>query len=421
MFRRPSSYLLFFWNSSNKPKAIFETDGFGQPINSAHPSANKGDGSQGYYSAPHSYELNQDSASTTFPGAGQSPFRYQPPNTYNAQNPYKPVGDENVTVDGAPHVQRTTQEKRKDEIENRKKMSVVMSPDGIPLASTVICMTPEYKLLFIKRSKQMKFMPNLFAFPGGKVDPEDLETAKNNRGVTNAMNRTPGLSRLMERVACLRELNEELGVAVDSSGGVIFEDPDRNRMRDFSVIDKLVPFQRWITPPQESRRFDTMFFLLPVQKDADKTVKMFPNEGEIAEARWLTPYEAHELHVKPDSGFKLPPPTQVIIDIMKRNYRDPLYFAAHYRSTFDPKQGRNPMAIEPEVQIDPKTGDFLMGLRERELLNEYPSDYKSGAKGKKYLLGDFGYEIPPGFLKGTGGNVRNPNPKMFVVVKSSDR
>jgi len=260
-------------------------------------------------------------------------------------------------------------------------------------------------------------MPNLYAFPGGRVDPMDLDIAMKDKTVTKAMHKKPGLGRLKERIAALRELNEELAVAVeDRAGPQLISDPAKKSMKDFSVISQMVPFQRWITPPQESRRFDTYFFFLPVQKDVATTVPLIMNEGEIADARWLTPQEAYDLHHQADSGFRLPPPTQVIIHILRKHYKDPSHMLMHYNQMFAPNLGRNPLGIEPKVSICPRTGNFLMGLTERETAEEFEVDEKKGAGQKKILVGDFGYDIPPGFLKSSGPIPQNPNPKMYVLI-----
>lgn len=357
------------------------------------------------------------SSSSFSSGGSQSPFVYRPAPTYNTKNPYAPVEDTELNVRNVVPEYRTLEQKRAEEKAGlTSKKSVLIGDLAIPLASTVICISPEYKLLFIKRSKQMKFMPNLYAFPGGKVDPMDLEIATKDKSVTVAMNKNPGLSRIKERVAAFRELNEELAVALDSRGDVLLPDPEKTKMTDFSGIGSLVPFQRWVTPPQESRRFDTFFFLLGLQKEAATTVPLIPNEGEIADARWLTPTEAYDLHCDPNSGFKLPPPTQVIIHILRRNYKDPYTLLNHYKTYFKPMEGRNPLPIEPKVSVDPKTGDFIMGLSQRDINHEFVEDHEKGQGKKFYLIGDFGYDIPAGFMKETGGNVRNSKPRMYVTV-----
>ena len=50
----------------------------------------------------------------------------------------------------------------------------------------------------------------------------------------------------------------------------------------------LVPFARWITPPEVSIRFDTYFFLAVAPEGAQAV----PDGSEIVDARWFEPRRA---------------------------------------------------------------------------------------------------------------------------------
>jgi 8-oxo-dGTP pyrophosphatase MutT (NUDIX family) len=76
------------------------------------------------------------------------------------------------------------------------------------------------EVLLLQRTSTARFMPGAWVFPGGAVDGPDED----------------------HRAAALRELAEEADV----------------RLADARA---LVPFSRWITPPQLPIRFDTLFFL----------------------------------------------------------------------------------------------------------------------------------------------------------------
>ena len=94
-------------------------------------------------------------------------------------------------------------------------------------------------------------MGGAWVFPGGAVDRSEGE----------------GDSAL--RTAALRELSEEAGVTISSA-------------------QQLVPFSRWITPPQVKIRFDTWFYLAPAPAGAEPHV----DGSEVVNARWYTPGDA---------------------------------------------------------------------------------------------------------------------------------
>jgi 8-oxo-dGTP pyrophosphatase MutT (NUDIX family) len=52
----------------------------------------------------------------------------------------------------------------------------------------------------------------------------------------------------------------------------------------------LVPFARWITPPEVTVRFDTYFFLAPAPEGQEAV----PDGQEIVDARWFAPARALE-------------------------------------------------------------------------------------------------------------------------------
>ncbi|MCW2952139.1 MAG: hydrolase [Conexibacter sp.] len=111
------------------------------------------------------------------------------------------------------------------------------------------------ELLLVQRNPASRFMGGAWVFPGGAVDPTDGEGEE---GV---------------RWAALRELAEETGLRVEAP-------------------DQLLPFSRWITPPEVSIRFDTWFFLTPAPHGAEPRV----DGGECVDWRWSTPADALAAH-----------------------------------------------------------------------------------------------------------------------------
>lgn len=159
-----------------------------------------------------------------------------------------------------------------------------MSPEPIePLpAATVALLRPApdatgpAEVLLIHRPASMAFGPGLHVFPGGKVDPEDLEAARQSRPEAAAAaaaslgdNLGP-IDALALRFAACREVVEEVGVALDR--------------------EALVPIAHWTTPPFMARRFSTWFFVADLPDRAEPVFE--PDEVEAH--RWLTPADGLE-------------------------------------------------------------------------------------------------------------------------------
>lgn len=272
---------------------------------------------------------------------------------------------------------------------------------GIPLAASIILIAPEdfesnpfgrhdgntaprMKILFVKRSKQMKFMPDLYVFPGGKVDVEDVKYLAENEMAQRQVRFHEGGSMpwAARRITALRELYEECGVILDTYGKLREK---RFMHYDVHSMSRLVPFQHWVTPVQESRRFDATFFLCPVPATAPEEITLELNPDEMADAKWLTPHEAIVMHNDPQSGFKLPPPTQLMVHHLGQF---PSVKSACYHYTC---RHRNDLIEMPTMEpfVDVSDGNFNMHFP-RHLMPEMPCGHHN------YELG---YPIPPVFFK----------------------
>jgi 8-oxo-dGTP pyrophosphatase MutT (NUDIX family) len=109
------------------------------------------------------------------------------------------------------------------------------------------------EVLLLKRTESAKFMPGVWVFPGGAVDPDD------------------GESEAGFRSCAMRELEEEAGIA-------LAED------------EELILFSRWITPEVISRRFDAWFFLALAPAHTPPK----PDGVETTDAGWFEPRAALE-------------------------------------------------------------------------------------------------------------------------------
>ena len=109
----------------------------------------------------------------------------------------------------------------------------------------------ELEVLLLKRSAEAAFMPGVWVFPGGAVDPED------------------GAGEDGHRACALRELSEEAGI-------------------ELSGPEELVLFSRWITPELVKTRFDAWFFLALAPPHAPPR----PDGSETTDAGWHAPRAA---------------------------------------------------------------------------------------------------------------------------------
>jgi 8-oxo-dGTP pyrophosphatase MutT (NUDIX family) len=121
------------------------------------------------------------------------------------------------------------------------------------------------EVLLVKRTPHARFMGGVWVFPGGAVDAGE------------------GEGDAAHRVAAVRELQEEAGIALDDPGA-------------------LVKFSRWITPAEVVVRFDTHFFLAPLPDGQEATI----DGDEIVDQGWFTPAAALAAHERGDIALVFP-------------------------------------------------------------------------------------------------------------------
>ncbi len=176
----------------------------------------------------------------------------------------------------------------------------------------------------IRRQKSMRFLGGFYAFPGGKVDPEDgaPDILDRCRGLTEveAGRLVPsehGMPALAFWVAAVRELLEETGVlaARDGAGRAVASagPADAARIEAFRTAHMakreplaallasegwyldLGPFRylsHFITPPSSPIRFSARFFLAPVPMG--QSPRLFHEEA--SESFWVAPAEGFRRH-----------------------------------------------------------------------------------------------------------------------------
>jgi len=103
-----------------------------------------------------------------------------------------------------------------------------------------------FEVLLTRRAAAMRFGADMYVFPGGRLDPGDIDL----------------------RAAAVRETLEETGIELDAA--------------------TLIPLTRWVTPPGLPSRFDARFFAAVVGPGTEVTAA----SAEVADWRWLRPADA---------------------------------------------------------------------------------------------------------------------------------
>ena len=174
------------------------------------------------------------------------------------------------------------------------------------------------RVLLGQRHGGHAFMPNMFVFPGGRLDPADARTRiasdlhplvhekllQRMRG-RNSPARARGLA-----VAAIRETYEETGLFLGQlPEEAVLKNEDWDSIIAAAALDlsKLRFFARAITPPGRTRRFDSRFFVTSAAHISNLDNPRHPGSGELLTPHWFSFAEAQ--------GLELPTITR---DILKR-------------------------------------------------------------------------------------------------------
>jgi 8-oxo-dGTP pyrophosphatase MutT (NUDIX family) len=211
-------------------------------------------------------------------------------------------------------------------------------------ASTVVLLRDSAsgpEVFMVRRHEGTAFMGGAHVFPGGRVDATDHHAdSRWCDGIEHAVGQLPGIDRplaIAYHVAAARELFEEAGVllARDRNGrlAALSDAGTRSRMarsrheihdgtdslrrlverEGFRLaLDALVLLAHWVTPPVDTRQFDTRFFITRVP--ADQTPAH--DETETTHSSWLTPSGA--IHLSLRGEIILPPPTWTTLRELER-------------------------------------------------------------------------------------------------------
>lgn len=166
-----------------------------------------------------------------------------------------------------------------------------------------------------------RFMPNVFVFPGGRVEPTDKSMpvhgvldADSERRIQSHVTRPTVTRGRALAAAAIRELYEETGLMLGTTDAGAPEVPAEpwQPFADqgvFPDMESLTFVFRAITPPRRPKRFDTRFFAADANAVSKQVDGMVGPSSELIETRWLTFAETEKAN--------LPTITRVILEELR--------------------------------------------------------------------------------------------------------
>ena len=158
---------------------------------------------------------------------------------------------------------------------------IIMS-NKLKLASTVLLARDHnetLEVLLLKRNKALAFAGGLWVFPGGKIEPYELEQSDDELSAA--------------KLAGVRETKEETNLDIES--------------------DSLIFFRHWTTPVIQPRRFATYFFFGGIQHAiSDVTI----DDSEIKKHFWVHPQKA--LDELKGGNLAMLPPTLMSLQMIRK-------------------------------------------------------------------------------------------------------
>lgn len=215
-------------------------------------------------------------------------------------------------------------------------------------ASSIILLDRKGKLprvLMGRRHPGHRFMPNVYVFPGGRMEAHDkampvhgVVDADSERRLMERVQR-PSLSRVRGlAAAAIRELYEETGLLLGTRELGAPEAPCEDwgvfqKEGVFPNLEALTYVMRAITPPRRPKRFDTRFFAADAEAICGEIPGLVGPDSELIELRWLTFEETRPL--------ELPTITRVVLEEVQAridagfNPRQPVPFYRMMRGRFE--------------------------------------------------------------------------------------
>jgi 8-oxo-dGTP pyrophosphatase MutT (NUDIX family) len=132
------------------------------------------------------------------------------------------------------------------------------------------------EVLMLERGANSRFLAGYVAFPGGSTDEGDTELSR----------RWFGSDAEADRACAVRELIEEVGLALTSNGLDAADGQGLARVSSSPPTTEQLPeVAHWVAPPEVPARFDARFFAVR----ADTGVAAEADGVETADAWWTSP------------------------------------------------------------------------------------------------------------------------------------
>lgn len=203
------------------------------------------------------------------------------------------------------------------------------------------------EVFLVKRHQRSGFMPSVWVFPGGRVEPEDHAVpparAVGGAATAAAFGEAPERGRGW-LVGAARETFEEAGVWLGAGGIPVSERvglqagarglADLLAAHDATLgLDQLRPWSRWVTPEAVPRRFDTWFLWAEVDGGDDAC----HDTHETVASGWFRPVDV--LDAGPARMPLAPPTWWTVKELADAGSRAGLQAAARSLAPILPHQG----------------------------------------------------------------------------------
>lgn len=165
------------------------------------------------------------------------------------------------------------------------------------------------RLLLGRRNARQVFMPDMFVFPGGRVEAQDrqmpvfgmLDEVTERRLNTRVSRPSASRPRALA-LAAIRETCEETGLLLGTTDAGAPESAAAGwspfvEAGVYPDLEALTFVARAVTPPGRTRRFDTRFFMAETSNIAHRLDDVVGPDAELVELEWMTPAQARKAQV----------------------------------------------------------------------------------------------------------------------------